>query len=171
MYSSDSTVFVPCINPDNCPGGLGSTCLHHTTGSQCSKCEIGYFHSNGQCTLCSPTTSAPQIVLVIALLLLLGFYALLAVSSAYNWAGTGIAISFLQILGIFYKYPMNWPFIILSILGSFNFVNVDFDAGVGISCSFQLDFSQEMTILICVRHEIIFFFCFLLHLFFISINF
>ena len=68
----------------------------------------------------------------------IGFYAVRTVLSSYNWAATSVILQFLQILGLFYKYPLNWPVSLEQLLSGISLININFDSGVGINCAFQV---------------------------------
>eukprot|EP00163_Fabomonas_tropica_P011773 TRINITY_DN2265_c0_g1_i1.p1 TRINITY_DN2265_c0_g1~~TRINITY_DN2265_c0_g1_i1.p1 ORF type:complete len:2128 (-),score=551.89 TRINITY_DN2265_c0_g1_i1:181-6564(-) len=107
---ADPFVFLQCVNPEQCPGGLKSACAEGYEGRLCAQCTPGWYARGNYCEKCPKAAFWTLIVFgLFVLLLILGLMRAVGKNASAYGGTINIATFFFQVVGIIAKLKLKWP--------------------------------------------------------------
>ena len=162
--------FTECTFPEDCLFNKTSqtTCLHHTKGTLCSTCTVGYKRVSKRCSLCQ---DGEILIRVVVLLSILGIIAAIVnhfrerltqlhekYSEAYDDASKAnqIVILYFQVSQSLPRMQSDsdsgfeFPSAYISFLDDISFVNIDFPSLIGVQCAVDMDYRYGVVVAFCM---------------------
>lgn len=141
----DELSLYKCMSPGHCPGGAvgESQCAEGRGGIACSECvEERKAGTTSKCVVCGSGDSIKQVAWFIALAVgAVTFYYTMNGTNPYHpvpnvaySAGTGMALTFLQIIGVYGTLAMSWPSNVEDSLEGLSFLTLDLSNLLSLDC-------------------------------------
>ncbi|KAJ3124678.1 hypothetical protein HK101_006088, partial [Irineochytrium annulatum] len=142
-YSSPITpaTFLDCFAHGSCTGN--DTCSAQYAGPRCVYCADGYVNSNGRCIECDAGGSVALALFCVFLVMFMPAWWLNRAWLNASSAALGNLLMFVQVVGLFQKYPINWNGYLSEVVNvlSVSILNTDY---LNFQCAFGMSFYSRI---------------------------
>ncbi|KAJ6241093.1 insulin-like growth factor binding protein [Anaeramoeba flamelloides] len=135
----DPDTIIQCTNYEACPGLETNKCNTGKgyTGDQCSSCLFGYYKFEDRCLSCPNNNNLRLIFVFLGVLFFIIFLLIIAKKMKNYFGSLSILISFLQIIAIFPKFSVAFPYRLLKYFSNLSFFNFNLDY-LALDCSIEI---------------------------------
>ncbi|KAJ3436378.1 insulin-like growth factor binding proteinn-terminal [Anaeramoeba flamelloides] len=140
----DPETLTKCSIYKACPGYETNKCNVEIgyTGIRCEECVSGFYKFEKQCSKCLDN-SGLRLILILLLAVVCLIILLIIARKGKNYFGSfSILISFLQIVAIFPKFNVVWPYRLIEYLNALSLVNLNIEY-LALDCSFEINYTTK----------------------------